>query len=91
MSHSFLRVRESRVNDFVCALSFPAVRESPKTKFIRKRPLLERNGEGAYLTYAAALKDVMNHRMELEGNFEEVSPGCWAASQANKAYPQRSL
>lgn len=71
--------RSSRRGKFFCTLLF---RESPKMKFIRKRPLLQRNDEGAYLTYAAALKDVINHRMELEGDFEEMSPGHWAAKEA---------
>ena len=46
-------------------------RKSLKNKFQRKGILLQRNGDGAYLTHAAALKDVMNHRMELEGDFED--------------------
>jgi hypothetical protein len=37
------------------------------------------------LTHAAALKDVMNHRMELEGDFEELFPGRWAEKEATSA------
>ena len=56
-----------------------------KNKFQRKGILLQRNGDGAYLTHAAALKDVINHRMELERDFEEVLPGRWAEKEATSA------
>ena len=66
-------------------------RKSLKNKFQRKGILLQRNGDGAYLTHAAALKDVMNHRMELEGDFEEVLPGRWAEKEATSAKRARQL
>jgi hypothetical protein len=53
------------------------VRPSQKDKFVTKRPLIQRCGGGAYLSRSAAMKDVINHRLQLEG-LEELSPGCWA-------------
>lgn len=68
----------SRRGRFYSTLYF---RKGLAHKFKQKNKLLQRNGDGAYLTHAAALRDVINHRMELEGNFEEVSPGRWAEKE----------
>ena len=57
-------------------------RISPQSKFGQKTCLHQRNGQGAYATYAAAFKDIINHRMELEGDFDEVSPGRWAQKES---------
>ena len=56
-------------------------RRNVKIKFQKKNHLHQRNGQGAYATYAAAFKDIINHRMELEGDFDEVSPGRWAQKE----------
>ena len=57
-------------------------RRNVNNKFVKKSPLLQRNGQGAYATYKAAFKDIINHRMELEGDFDEVSPGRWAQKES---------
>jgi hypothetical protein len=57
-------------------------RKSLKNKFQRKGILLQRNGDGAYLTHAAAMRDVLHQRIYLEDDYEEVSPGCWAEKAA---------
>ena len=57
-------------------------RRNPNNKFEKKSHLHQRNGQGAYATHAAAFKDIINHRMELEGDFDEVSPGRWAQKES---------
>ena len=56
-------------------------RRTVYNKFQKKNHLHQRNGQGAYATHAAAFKDIINHRMELEGDFDEVSPGRWAQKE----------
>ncbi len=72
--------RASQRGLFAIALRF---RPSAKQVFIRKGPLLMRDGKGPYLTHDLATEDIIFWRMKFEG-FKETENGWIAPVQKKK-------